>query len=50
MKGWKEAAVLAETEAAKRCLKHQQTGKGICGYEIANAIRARIGKPEKEDK
>ena len=33
-------AGIAETKAGRRCLRHQQSGKGVCGYEIANAIRA----------
>lgn len=33
------AARVAETEAAIRCMRHQKTGKGVCGYEISRAIR-----------
>jgi hypothetical protein len=33
------AALIAETKAGARCLKHQKSGKGVCGYEIAAAIR-----------
>lgn len=43
------AAGVAETEAGKRCLKHQQSGKGVCGYEIANEIRAVASTPESDD-
>lgn len=33
------AAKIAETEAGKRCMRHQKTGKGVCGYDIAASIR-----------
>lgn len=33
------AARIAETEAGARCMQHERDKKGVCGYEIAAAIR-----------
>lgn len=35
-------AKTAETKAGARCMRHQQSGRGVCGYEIANLIRASL--------
>lgn len=34
-------AKIAEMDAGTRCMRHQKTGKGVCGYEIAAAIRGK---------
>lgn len=39
-KAVEECAVIAESKAADRCIKHQASGRGACGYQIANEIRA----------
>jgi len=30
---------IAENRAALRCANHEQTGKGVCGWDIADAVR-----------
>lgn len=42
--GMEKAVVLAESKAADRCLRHEKSGKGACGYQIASAIRLAIEK------
>lgn len=32
-------AKIAETKAGERCMGHQNSGAGVCGYDIAAAIR-----------
>lgn len=48
---YEDAAKIAEDQAAARCIGHASAGKGVCGYEIAAALRARPTEPTgQEDK
>lgn len=35
-----EAAILAQTGAIDRCAQHEKSGKGACGHDLRDGIRA----------